>query len=84
MALTDTVETQTSPSDEPASRNLLGSWWVIVGFAVLLLLALGWQLLLHPTWTAPTRDPAWYTIPTVVRNTPARPTFIGWSYAVRC
>jgi hypothetical protein len=34
---------------------------LIIGFAVALLLVLGWQLILHPTWTAPTRDPAWYT-----------------------
>jgi Major Facilitator Superfamily len=39
----------------------LSTWWVIGGAALLLLLILGWGLILHPTWTAPTRDPAWYT-----------------------
>ena len=39
----------------------MAGWPVIVGLALLLLLALGWELILHPTWTAPTRDPAWYT-----------------------
>ncbi len=34
---------------------------MIAGFAVLLMVILGWGLIVHPTWTAPTRDPAWYT-----------------------
>ena len=37
------------------------SWWAIGGFAVILLLTLGWKLIADPTLTAPTRDPAWYT-----------------------
>ena len=60
MALTDTVKAEARPH-ETLPRNVLGTWWVIVGFAAVLLLAFGWQLLIHPTWTAPTRDPAWYT-----------------------
>jgi hypothetical protein len=59
--------TRTSPADEhavpplspPSSR--LGSWWVIVGFALVLLLALGWRFIADPSLSAPTRDPAWYT-----------------------
>ena len=63
MAATKTANgrsTEAAGSPVP-TRSLLGSWWVIVGFALLLLLVLGGKLLLHPTWTAPTRDPAWYT-----------------------
>ncbi len=33
---------------------------VVAAFALVLLAVLGWQLMAHPTWTAPTRDPAWY------------------------
>ncbi|HEY7399330.1 MAG TPA: MFS transporter [Actinomycetota bacterium] len=48
--------------ETPARRTgLLGHPLAIAGFAVAMLLVLGWQLILHPTWTAPTRDPAWYT-----------------------
>jgi MFS family permease len=47
------------PDSEGDGR--LAGWPVIVGLALLLLLALGWELILHPAWTAPTRDPAWYT-----------------------
>src|SRR5882672_9168821 len=61
MALTDT-ERAPAPSDTPPpTESRLGQWWVIALVALLLLLALGWQFLLHPTITAPTRDPAWYT-----------------------
>ena len=37
------------------------SWWAVGGFAVLLMVVLGWKLMADPTLTAPTRDPAWYT-----------------------
>jgi sugar phosphate permease len=61
MALTDTERAQ-APTDTPSpTESRLGHWWVIALVALLLLLALGWQFLLHPTITAPTRDPAWYT-----------------------
>ena len=59
--------TRTSQADEhavppPAMRSSrLGSWWVIVGFALVLLLALGWRFIADPSLSAPTRDPAWYT-----------------------
>ena len=59
--------TQTSQADEhavpppPARPSRLGSWWVIVGFALVLLLVLGWRFIADPSLSAPTRDPAWYT-----------------------
>ena len=59
--------TRTSQADEQAVPSLptppsrLGSWWVIVGFALILLLALGWRFIADPSLSAPTRDPAWYT-----------------------
>jgi hypothetical protein len=61
MALTDTQPAQAAAAPQPAKDRLLGSWWVIVLVAALLLLSLGWQFLFHPSITAPTRDPAWYT-----------------------
>ena len=62
MTLTHTAhagEHAVPPSATRPSR--LGSWWVIVGFALVLLLALGWTFLADPSLSAPTRDPAWYT-----------------------
>ena len=59
--------TKKAPVDEHAVPPLerrsdrLGSWWVIVGFALILLLALGWRFVADPSLSAPTRDPAWYT-----------------------
>jgi MFS family permease len=62
MTTTQTVDRRAPAPGEPSpAGSWLGSWWVIAGFAVLLLLILGWGLIIHPTWTAPTRDPAWYT-----------------------
>ena len=61
MALTDTERAQAPTDTPPPTESRLGHWWVIALVALLLLLALGWQFLLHPTITAPTRDPAWYT-----------------------
>ncbi|MEX0651519.1 MAG: hypothetical protein WD186_05770, partial [Actinomycetota bacterium] len=64
MSATDPV---TAPVDDaPATGrgpgpDWLGSWWMIAGFAVLMLLALGWKFLADPSLSAPTRDPAWYT-----------------------
>jgi MFS family permease len=59
--------TRTSQADEhavpplPTPPSRLGSWWAIVGFALILLLALGWRFIADPSLSAPTRDPAWYT-----------------------
>jgi MFS family permease len=59
--------TRTSHADEhavpplPTPLSRLGSWWVIVGFTLVLLLALGWRFIADPSLSAPTRDPAWYT-----------------------
>ena len=63
MAVTHTANGRVpvSPEDPGLGGTWLGSWWMIGGFAALLLLILGWGLITHPTWTAPTRDPAWYT-----------------------
>src|SRR5919197_1899084 len=61
MALTDTEASQAAAVPIPESRGRLGSWWVIGAFGLLLLLVLGWRLLVDPSLSAPTRDPAWYT-----------------------
>jgi hypothetical protein len=63
MAVTQTANGRApaSPEDRGLGGSWLTSWWIVGGFAVLLLLILGWGLIAHPTWTAPTRDPAWYT-----------------------
>jgi len=61
MAATDTTRSETSVDGDAPRRSLLGSWWVIGGFALLLLLILGWKFLADPSLSAPTRDPAWYT-----------------------
>jgi MFS family permease len=59
--------TRTTQADEhavpppPTAPSRLGSWWAIVGFALILLLALGWRFVADPSLSAPTRDPAWYT-----------------------
>jgi len=59
--------TRTPQADEhavpppPLRPSRLGSWWVIVGFALILLSALGWRFIADPSLSAPTRDPAWYT-----------------------
>jgi MFS family permease len=66
MAATDTVK---APAGDPpvprsstgAGSGWLGSWWMVGGFAVLMLLVLGWKFLADPSLSAPTRDPAWYT-----------------------
>ena len=61
MARTDTATVRVPEADAPREGSVLGSPIAIIGFALLILLALGWALLVHPAWTAPTRDPAWYT-----------------------
>ena len=62
------TETRTRSASTPVpadakdrSASPLGSWWVVGGFALLLLLILGWKFLADPSLSAPTRDPAWYT-----------------------
>jgi MFS family permease len=62
MTTTDTVtadRAQTTSSH--AGDGFLGTWWVLGGFALLLLAALGWRFIADPSLSAPTRDPAWYT-----------------------
>ena len=61
------IDRMQAPADERpgplgnAGPGWLGSWWVVGGFALLMLLALGWKFLVDPSLSAPTRDPAWYT-----------------------
>ncbi|HEY6566366.1 MAG TPA: MFS transporter, partial [Actinomycetota bacterium] len=59
MADTETEHASSLASTE--RRTVLGSWWVVGGFALILLLVLGWKFLADPSLSAPTRDPAWYT-----------------------
>ncbi|HET6714956.1 MAG TPA: MFS transporter [Actinomycetota bacterium] len=66
MAATDTVRAPAGepplPGSSPGSGpRWLGSWWMVGGFALLMLLVLGWKFLADPSLSAPTRDPAWYT-----------------------
>jgi hypothetical protein len=55
------AETMTREASAPPARSRFASAWAVAAAAGLLLLIFGWQLLLHPTLLAPTRDPAWYT-----------------------
>jgi Major Facilitator Superfamily len=56
-----------SPEPGPPERiGRAGGWflsspWLLLGSAVLMLVLFGWNFLLHPTLSAPSRDPAWYT-----------------------
>ncbi|HEV8563534.1 MAG TPA: MFS transporter [Actinomycetota bacterium] len=61
MTLTKDQGTSSAVEAREPGRGLLGNPLAIAGFAIAILLVLGWQLIAHPTWTAPTRDPAWYT-----------------------
>jgi MFS family permease len=61
MAATDTVTSDTRRDGGESRGGVLGSWWVIGGFALLMLLVLGWKFIADPSLSAPTRDPAWYT-----------------------
>ncbi len=64
MAATDTVKAEADGAPRLSAgpgSSWLGSWWLIGGFALLMLLVLGWKFLADPSLSAPTRDPAWYT-----------------------
>jgi hypothetical protein len=61
MTVTETTNLSTAAPARPPRGGVLGSWWVIAGFALVLLLVLGWKFLDDPSLSAPTRDPAWYT-----------------------
>jgi hypothetical protein len=61
MTITETEHDLVDVPDAPAHRDWTGSWWAIAGFALILLLALGWRFIADPSLSAPTRDPAWYT-----------------------
>jgi MFS transporter len=58
------AELSTAPTQGRSGSNppsMLGSWWMITGLAVAILLVLGWRFIADPSLSAPTRDPAWYT-----------------------
>jgi MFS family permease len=64
MAATDSVQAPIDGSSPPTGHqraSWLGSWWVVAGAALVMLLVLGWKFLADPSLSAPTRDPAWYT-----------------------
>src|SRR5262245_51821678 len=63
MALTKTAPPDAGAPDRPTEggRSWLSSPWVLVASAAFMLLLFGWNFLVHPTISAPTRDPAWYT-----------------------
>ncbi len=62
MTGTDAQVRAASPAEpDDAGTSWLGSWWVIGGLVLLMLLVLGWRFLADPGLSAPTRDPAWYT-----------------------
>ncbi|MFL5797413.1 MAG: MFS transporter [Actinomycetota bacterium] len=64
VAVTEAAPAGTAgPDEEPrrAGSKFLASPWLLVASAILVLGLFGWNFLLHPTLSAPTRDPAWYT-----------------------
>jgi hypothetical protein len=61
VASTDTIETGTTVPRADRGDGRFGSWWLIAGFALLLLVVMGWRFIADPSLSAPTRDPAWYT-----------------------
>ena len=70
-----------SPTDTGSrERAWLSSGWVIAGFALVLLLVLGWRFLADPSLSAPTRDPAWYTwrVQVVTEGDPGAITSPNW------
>ncbi|HEX9374688.1 MAG TPA: MFS transporter [Actinomycetota bacterium] len=63
MAVTEAAPPGTGTPERPtgAGRMFLASPWVLVVSAAAMLVLFGWNFLVHPTLSAPTRDPAWYT-----------------------
>jgi MFS family permease len=62
MAATEaTKHEHVTVASKRSSRPDWASPWVVIGFALLLLLVLGYRFLGDPSLSAPTRDPAWYT-----------------------
>jgi hypothetical protein len=60
MALTKPASRSARARHQPA-RNLLTSPWLLLAAAGAMLLVFGWNFIVNPTLSAPTRDPAWYT-----------------------
>jgi MFS family permease len=73
-----TDEIVTLPEESARSEEdrtpVLARWWGIAAAIAILGLALGWNFLAHPAWSAPTRDPAWYTwrSQVILEGNPAR------------
>ncbi len=61
MALTEVAPPGAREEAPEPGRRFLGSPWVVLASAALMLLAFGFVFLKHPTLSPPTRDPAWYT-----------------------
>jgi hypothetical protein len=61
MAVTTPAPPGTPERSTDQPRSWLASPWVLIAAALLVLGLFGWNFLLHPTISAPTRDPAWYT-----------------------
>lgn len=61
MAVLDAVRARRDIDGSEPGRRLFANVWVLAAAALLLLLGLGWNFLLDPSLSAPTRDPAWYT-----------------------
>jgi hypothetical protein len=63
MAVTEAVSPASGTPDQSTDggRSFLASPWLLIACAAAMLVLFGWNFLLHPTLSAPTRDPAWYT-----------------------
>lgn len=61
MALTKTAPRTAGPREEGSGRSFLASPWLLLAAAAGMLLVFGWNFIVNPTLSAPTRDPAWYT-----------------------
>ncbi len=61
MAVTTPAPPGTPARTDDHPRTWLASPWVLIAAALLVLGLFSWNFLLHPTISAPTRDPAWYT-----------------------
>src|SRR5881628_441544 len=61
MALTKQAPARVQALEPQEPNGLLGKPFILILFAAVFLLVLGWAFLRDPTLSAPTRDPAWYS-----------------------